>query len=268
VDALRAQQGAYFEQMETGIHSAVADGYGRAAATYARARPSYPDAAVDWLLTELGHPVRVVEVGAGTGKFTAQLVKRNVAVHAVEPIAEMRGRLSTLGHLVAAVDATAERLPFATASVGAVVASQSLHWMNVGAALAEFNRILDPAGRIGLIWNFRDIDVPWQRDLDALLSELRGDAPHSRDGRWERATEVSDFEVVASHAWQWSVPTNETGILDRVRSVSYVAAMSEDDQLRVDERVRALLREHGLDSTGSALDFPYLTEAYILWRRR
>jgi SAM-dependent methyltransferase len=246
----------------------VAEGYGRAALTYAQARPSFPDAAVDWILAELGHPVRLVEVGAGTGKFTAQLVERNIEVLAVEPVAAMRERLSTLGHLVTAVEATAEHLPMITASVGSLVASQSLHWTNVSPALAEFSRILDSSGRIGLIWNFRDIDVPWQRDLDALLSELRGDAPHSRDGRWERAVDASDFEIAISDAWRWSLPTDETGILNRVRSVSYVAAMTEDDQLRVDERVQAILHEHSLDSTDSPVVFPYLTEAYILRRRR
>jgi SAM-dependent methyltransferase len=247
------------------IHSAATEGYGKAAATYARARPSYPDVAVDWLLAKLGYPSRVLEVGAGTGKFTAQLVDRELAVLAVEPVAAMRERLAALGHLVSAVEATAERLPFATASVGSLVASQSLHWTDVDLALAEFDRILTPAGSIGLIWNFRDVDVPWQRDLDALLSELRGDAPHSRDGRWERAVDASDFEIVASDAWQWSVLTDEAGVLERVGSVSYVAAMAEDDQLLVDERVRALLRKHGI-STERTFDFLYRTEAYVLRR--
>jgi SAM-dependent methyltransferase len=254
------------EPTKAEVHSAVADGYGRAAATYARARPSYPDAAVEWLLTELAHPSRVVEVGAGTGKFTAQLIEREIAVLAVEPVPAMRERLSTLGDLVTVIDATAEHLPFATGSVDSLVASQSLHWADVVLALAEFDRILGRAGHVALIWNFRDIDVPWQRDLDAMLRELRGDAPHSRDGRWERAVDASALEIVASEVWRWSVPTNEAGVLDRVRSVSYVAAMVEDGQLHVDERVRGLLRKHGL-STERPFEFPYLTEAYVLRRR-
>lgn len=53
--------------MERHVHPAATQGYGRAADVYARARPSYPGAAVDWLLTELGAQARVVEVGAGTG---------------------------------------------------------------------------------------------------------------------------------------------------------------------------------------------------------
>jgi SAM-dependent methyltransferase len=253
--------------MEPEVHAAATHGYGRAAGIYARARPSYPDDAVDWLLVELGQPSRVVEVGAGTGKFTAQLVERNITVLAVEPIAAMRDRLSALGPLVTPLDATAERLPVQTGSVDSLVASQSLHWADVSVALTEFDRALRSTGAVGLIWNFRDVAVSWQRDLDALLSEIRGDAPHSRDGRWERAVAASAFEATASETWRWSLTTDQAGVLDRVRSVSYVAAMPEDGQQRVDERLIDLLHEHGLDSIGRPIEFPYVTEAYVLRRR-
>jgi len=210
----------------------------------------------------------VVEVGAGTGKFTTQLIERKVTVFAVEPVRAMRDRLGALGPRVTPFDATAEHLPFDTASVGALVASQSLHWTDVSAALAEFDRALVPSGAVGLIWNFRDTEVAWQRDLDALLSELRGDAPHSRDGRWERAVDASTFGVATSKTWRWSLTTDRAGVVDRVRSVSYVATMPEDDQRRVDERVRHIIDEHGLDSGTETILFPYVTEAYILRRRQ
>jgi SAM-dependent methyltransferase len=176
-------------------------------------------------------------------------------------------RLSTLGPLVTPLDATAETLPLETGSVDALVASQSLHWTDVSAALAEFDRVLRSTGAVGLIWNFRDVALPWQRDLDALLSELRGDAPHSRDGRWERAVKASAFEPTTSEAWRWSLTTDQAGVLDRVRSVSYVAAMPEDEQQKVDEQVREILREHGVNSSGIPIEFPYVTEAYVLRRQ-
>jgi SAM-dependent methyltransferase len=246
------------------VHPAAGAGYGRAAEAYARARPSYPDAAIDWLLAGLGARGRVVEVGAGTGKFTARLVERGVAVLAVEPVAAMRDRLAALGTLVTPLEATAERLPFESGSAGALVASQSLHWADVPVALAEFDRVLAADGALGLIWNFRDVGVPWQRDLDALLESLRGDAPHSRDGRWERGVEASAFAVAASETWRWSVAMDEAGVVARVRSVSYVAALPEGEQRRVDARVLGLLADHGL--RGGAIEFPYVTEAYVLRR--
>jgi SAM-dependent methyltransferase len=253
--------------VEPEVHPTALQGYGRAAETYARARPSAPDAAVDWLVSELGEPARVVEIGAGTGKLTARLAERQVEVVAVEPVAAMRERLAALGPLVTPLDAIAESLPLQSGTVDALVASQSLHWTDVAVALAEFDRVLRPTGAVGLIWNLRDVAVPWQRDLDALLTELRGDAPHSRDGRWQRAVRTSAFEATASRTWRWSATTNAVGVLERVRSVSYVAALSEDRQRRVDERVLDLLRDHCFEAEGGSIAFPYVTEAHVLRRR-
>jgi SAM-dependent methyltransferase len=62
--------------------------FGAAADEYERARPTYPDAAVDWLIPS---GVRtVLDLGAGTGKFTRALVSRSLDVIAVEPLSEMR----------------------------------------------------------------------------------------------------------------------------------------------------------------------------------
>jgi hypothetical protein len=49
-------------------HAAQAVSFGPAAALYERARPGYPDAALDWLLDGCGP--RVLDLGAGTGKLT------------------------------------------------------------------------------------------------------------------------------------------------------------------------------------------------------
>ena len=45
--------------------------FGAAASVYHQARPGYPIAAIEWLV---GDAVRVLDLGAGTGKLTAALV--------------------------------------------------------------------------------------------------------------------------------------------------------------------------------------------------
>lgn len=250
------------------VHEAASAGYGLAADVYAEARPSFPAAAVDWLTGALAleEGDEVVEIGAGTGKFTALLAERGLRVVAVEPVAAMRERLTGLGAAMQVVDAVAEATPFETGSVRTVIAAQSLHWTDAARALAEFDRILGSGGAAGLVWNFRDVSVAWQEELDALLAALRGDAPHSRDGRWQRALATSPFDVAAQREWSWSLPTDAAGVVKRVRSVSYVAALPETEQQRVDEQVRALLARHGLDRD-ETISFPYVTEAYVLRRK-
>src|SRR5258706_201128 len=58
-------------------HSRRAASFGAAARAYAEHRPDYPLAAIRWALEpaagQAGHPVRILDLGAGTGKLTAQL---------------------------------------------------------------------------------------------------------------------------------------------------------------------------------------------------
>ena len=64
---------------------------------YDRARPGYPDDAVEWLVSRLGlgEGRVVVDLAAGTGKLTRLLVPTGAHVVAVEPLAEMRAVLGS-----------------------------------------------------------------------------------------------------------------------------------------------------------------------------
>src|ERR1044072_2559616 len=78
------------------VHPTAAAGFSRDADTYVRGRPDFPPAALTWLRDELGlKPGKsVIDLGAGTGKFTRRLLETGAAVVAVEPVAAMRERLS------------------------------------------------------------------------------------------------------------------------------------------------------------------------------
>ena len=58
--------------------------FGLVAEEYERGRPTYPMAAISWLLGD--EPVDVVDLGAGTGKLTSALVAAGHRVVAVEPV--------------------------------------------------------------------------------------------------------------------------------------------------------------------------------------
>lgn len=247
------------------VHAVAAAGYGRAAETYARARPGYPPQLVPWLLTQLGTR-DLLEIGAGTGKLTRLLISAGARVTAVEPVAAMREHLAGLA-TVEVLAARAEELPLPDASVAAAIFSQSLHWTDAPAALAELDRVLVARGHIGLVWSFRDTSAPWQAELDELLARLRGDAPHSRDGRWQAAVAASAFAVVDQVTWRWAHETDVRGVLERMRSVSYVAALDAAARDAVAVRVRELLaRRLGVHCDTDPVEFPYATEAYVLAR--
>lgn len=88
--------------MLSAIHPQAASGF-HAASSYDMHRPNYPPSAIDQLLHEVGVKgvtgARIVEVGAGTGKFTELLASRpeQYEIVAGEPHDQMRGVLEKKG---------------------------------------------------------------------------------------------------------------------------------------------------------------------------
>ena len=93
--------------------------------SYGAVRPSYPRQAIDTILAgEKASEITIADVGAGTGKLTAELLERGAKVIAVEPAQAMREQLvKLLGHdqNVQVVDAAAEATGLPDASVDRAV---------------------------------------------------------------------------------------------------------------------------------------------------
>ncbi|MBI3544828.1 MAG: methyltransferase domain-containing protein, partial [Deltaproteobacteria bacterium] len=140
------------------IHEAAAKGFESGSDAYERGRPSFPKEAVDRMALEIGlaRPgALIVDLGAGTGKFTELLAEhplRRADLVAVEPVRAMREKL--IGKKLAGcrvVEGAAERLPFGDASVDAVTVAQAFHWFDGDRALAELARVLKPGGKLALV---------------------------------------------------------------------------------------------------------------------
>ena len=160
-------------------HTRRAASFGAAARAYAEHRPDYPLAAIRWALEpaagQAGQPVRILDLGAGTGKLTAQLAGLALDggrpdVLAVEPdphmLAELRGSLQRWSlPTVTAVAGRAESIPLPDESVDAVLAGQAAHWFDVGRAMPEIFRVLTPGGVFAGLWNAVDDRVGWVAGL-------------------------------------------------------------------------------------------------------
>ncbi len=134
------------------------------AADYAKGRPGYPPALLDFLAAELGvGPDAVVaDIGAGTGIFSAQLLGLGARVVCVEPNDDMRAQAeATLGHNPRASFSagTAEATGLAAASADVITVAQAFHWFDPAAFRTESRRILRPGGQAALVWNNRVADA-------------------------------------------------------------------------------------------------------------
>ena len=245
------------------VNWTAAEGFGRAAAAYERGRPGYPQAAIDWMVDQLGiTPIStVVDLGAGTGKFSRMMRSTGARVIAIEPVAAMRVELTSAAPDVEVVAGTAEAISCADASVDVVTAAQAFHWFAGPVALNEIHRVLRPAGGLGLIWNRRDKRDPLQAAIDAIIRPYRAEAPtHERDP-WREPMMVSAlFRPAGERQFSHEQTVDIEGLVDRVLSISFIATLPEDERATVRDQVRALVDQ-------TPITLPYLTDVFLFRRR-
>jgi SAM-dependent methyltransferase len=251
------------------IHEAAARGFARAAVEYERGRPAYPPAAIRRLAEAVGIGAGrvVLDLAAGTGKLTRLLAETGADLVAVEPVAEMRAALERSLPDATVLAGTAEAIPLPDASTDAVVVGSAFHWFRGDEALAEIHRVLRPGGALGLAWNARDESVPWVAELTAIMEPHRGSAPRYRPGAWREAFARSALFTPLEHAEFAHVHLLEPeGVVARVASVSFIAALPEDVRADVLDRVRALLARDPATRGRTLVELPYRTD--VFWCRR
>lgn len=160
--------------------------FGGAAAAYAEHRPDYARPALHWALGP-APGLRVLDLGAGTGKLTASLDAAGYDVVAVEPDPAMLAELRRSLPSVPALAGSAEAIPLPDGSVDAVVAGHALHWFDMAVAGPEMIRVLAPDGVLAGMWNVVDDRVDWVAELARLGGAA---ALGARDllGSWRAAT--------------------------------------------------------------------------------
>ena len=220
---------------------------------YAEHRPDYAQAAVRWAL-EPAPGLRVLDLGAGTGKLTATLVAAGVDVVAVEPDPAMLAELRRALPEVRALPGRAEAIPLPDASVDVVLAGNAMHWFDLAVAGPEIARVLAPGGILAGLWNLLDDRVEWVAGL-ARVSGSAAVGPRDTPSGWraetanmhlpktgvaarfaspeqaeflhgQRRTAVSFVATLATRAGMLVMSEQERGaLLGRIRS--YLASRSE-----------------------------------------
>jgi SAM-dependent methyltransferase len=239
-------------------------GFQQGAEAYERGRPGYPREAIEWLTAqlELGPGRTLLDVGAGTGKLTRELVGSGAMVVAVEPVAAMRAVLGRAVPAAQALDGTAEALPAGDQTVDAIVVAQAFHWFDGPAAVREFHRALRPNGRLGVIWNRRLRDQPLHRAISEIIEPYRGETPSHYGGEWRGPIASGGLFVPAGeHEVPFDHELDADGLVDRVGSISFIAALPDAEREPVLDRVRALAREGQ-----GPVRLGYVTEAYLFRR--
>jgi len=238
--------GARDEQPQDDLRARRASSFGSQAAAYAEHRPDYARAAADWAVGPVRGRgrLRVLDLGAGTGKLTATIARLasppDVSVVAVEPDPAMLAELRRSQPGVTALPGRAEDIPLPDGSMDAVLCGQAAHWFTMDLAVPEVARVLTPGGVFAGLWNMVDDREDWVAGLcrvcpqsatwsgwtaepgdwpgSAHGSAFFGPASRAEFGHGRLRTADSLVATIATHSRQLVMDPAERGRqLDRVR---------------------------------------------------
>ena len=218
---------------------------------------------LDWLGGTLGIAAgnTVLEIGAGTGKFTELLAQTNAQIVALEPIAAMLDHLADIP-TVRPLVGQAEAIPLPDASVDAVVCATAFHWFATPAVMAEIRRVLKVGGTLGLVWNLRDETVPWVDALSTLTNAHQGTALRERADAWRAVFPAEGFSTLRETEWPYDhVGPVEDVVVGRTLSTSFIAALPPAERAAVVEQVHALIAATP-ELQHHPVRFPYVTKGY------
>lgn len=141
------------------------------AATYAHARPLYPDALFDWLAAQCETRTQAWDAGCGNGQASVALAARFEAVHASDPSAAQIG--SALAHTrVRYAVEPGEHCSLGDHSADLITVAQAYHWFDAPRFCAEATRVGKP-GAVVAVWSYAESRV--DAAVDKVFDELHYD---------------------------------------------------------------------------------------------
>jgi SAM-dependent methyltransferase len=229
--------------------------FGGVVDAYDRARPGYPLDAARWLTGEA--PLSVLELGAGTGKLTEQLLALGHDVHATDPDPAMLDRLAAKFPDLRVSQSSAEEIPAPDASVDVVVAAQAYHWFDKERALPEIARVLKRGGVLALVWNTRDERIPWVKRLGRIIGRTKAEEHAGPDEALEDSPYFGLIEEATFKQWQ---VVDRVSIQDLALSRSVISTLPAEQRAEKLREVVAFYDDFGRGMDG--MQIPYLTQCF------
>ena len=258
------------DEMPEAERLGLSSSFGTEAKAYSEHRPDYSRSAVAFIL-ERAPGMRVLDVGAGTGKLTTTLFEMGCEVVAVEPDRAMLAQLRDILPAVRTLPGHAEEIPLPDSSVDAVVSGNAMHWFAMDAAESEIARVLSPNGVLAGLWNIFDDRVDWVEGLvNASGSEAIG--PRDTFTSWDRGVAFEHLPDFGSLT-HFGPPQHIDFVHGQQRTADSLVAtlstkagmliMPEQDRQAVLSRIRGYLALRPETSTGEFM-LPMLTSVILL----
>jgi ubiquinone/menaquinone biosynthesis C-methylase UbiE len=233
---------------------------------YAKSRPRYPEALLDFMENELGLAKGsvVADMGSGTGILSQLFVRHGNPVFGVEPNREMR---RTAEELLAAypnfksIAGTAEATTLPAASVDFTTAAQAFHWFDPKKTREEFLRIMKPQSWVLLIWNVRKNSPGFMEAYERFVDGY-ANRPRLRRTAKDKVGEDGLTKFLGKYTLK-KFSNNQVltfeGLVERLLSASYIPLPNEPGYGSMLDGVRKLFDSY---QEGGVVRLEYDTETY------
>ncbi|GAC1450646.1 MAG: hypothetical protein NVSMB9_35210 [Isosphaeraceae bacterium] len=187
---------------------------------------SYDRSILQWLLFGPSHrvlirrirsvagnrPIRILDVGCGTGVFAARLRQAlpQARVWGVDLVSDMlkkgAARWERLSGWVQPVQGDSERLPFRDQSFDFITCSNSFHhYPHQDVAVAEMHRVLRPGGRLLIVDGYRD--APWGWFIfDVCVARVEGSVHHASARQFRELFAHAGLRAIAQRIHRGPAP--------------------------------------------------------------
>lgn len=238
------------------------------AAFYAKYRPDYPQALIDYLYQRAGLTPQsiIADIGAGTGILTKLLAAKGSTVYAVEPNDEMRQEAAASlapFRQIQLIRGTAEKTTLEPSSVDFVTVAQAFHWFDKTNFRKECRRILKSGGKIVLIWNIRNTESPLMRENDQANRQFCPTYQGFSEGFNPSDTHLSDFflnGIFEHKSFPNNINMDEQEFIGRNLSSSYAPRQGTPEYIPYIDLLKTLFEKY--EKNGTVL-IPITTHSYI-----
>src|SRR2546423_9833196 len=245
--------------------------FGSQAEEYERHRPGWPTEAVRRALEclGLGAESEVIDLAAGTGKLTRELVPLVRRVIAVEPSGDMLRTLAAGVPGAETLEGTADRIPLPDSSVDGLFTAEAFHWFATREAVSEIARVVRSGGGLVLLWNMHELtDSPWAGELFAVLGDIGAPAPgqieRHRKERWGDAFEGTPFGPLENFSVPHELHTDIPGLVAHAFTWSHMRVIEEPKRNELRRELLSAMEQAHPSSQDVVIR--YRTQVY--WARR
>ena len=224
-------------------------------------RPGYTDEAVELIaetvtagMSKLGGVAKynVLELGAGTGKLTQQLIiklPKSTSYLASEPSRNFLETLEAKNLGVDTVLASVDSLSLPEGNVETVVCGQCFHWFCDTPNIEKIRRLMVPGGKLILLWNVNNMEDTWMKPMGEqrlkIIKNVGGSLKHVlQTGGWQTDIEASPLFSLGSclHLAGNHIVGDLDKIMSNISTVSAYNMLPEAERKSYLDELRAVIQ--------------------------